>query len=262
MVHEAHLRSHTGAVKLSEWAQRQRVSSLTAWRWVKAGILPVRARQLPAGTLLVDEPPRPGRTVLYARVSSVDQREDLGWQGDRTWAEDWGVRDPDVVTEVGSGLTGKRRRVMRLLRGPSVGLIVVEHHRRLARVGFERVEAAPLGSGRRIAVLDPLEVEDDLVRDRAGDPGLTLRPALRAPLGKGQGQEGPAGHSGRARVRAIAVTGSGSETLNARGRDVRPATRRAVPDQAGGRHRLRLPGKTGAAGPQGPAARNGFLHFR
>jgi len=51
-----------------------------------------------------------------------------------------------------------------------------------------------------------------------------------------------------------AVAGSGPETLNARGRDVRPAGTQAVPEETGSRHRHVLPGKTGAAGPQGPAA--------
>jgi len=53
---------------------------------------------------------------------------------------------------------------------------------------------------------------------------------------------------------AAAVAGSGPETLNARGRDVRPAGTQAVPEETGSRHRHALPGKTGAAGPQGPAA--------
>lgn len=37
---------------------------------------------------------------------------------------------------------------------------------------------------------------------------------------------------------AAAVAGSGPETLNACGRDVRPATWQAVPEEAGSRHRL------------------------
>ena len=154
-------------MKLSDWARRQGVSYITAWRWFKAGVLPVPARQLPTGTILVDEPLQPrGRTVLYARVSSADQKADLDRQVERLrkWAADWGV-EAEVVAEVGSGLNGKRRKLLRLLRDPSVGLIVVEHRDRLARFGFEMVEAALLGSGRRIAVVDPGEVTDDLVQD-------------------------------------------------------------------------------------------------
>jgi len=64
-------------MKLSEWARKQGISYLTAWRWFKAGQLPVPARQLPTGTILVEEPNPEGRTVLYARVSSADQKDDL-----------------------------------------------------------------------------------------------------------------------------------------------------------------------------------------
>jgi len=58
-------------MKLSDWARKQGISYLTAWRWFKAGKLPVPARQLPTGTILVEEPNPEGRTVLYARVSSA-----------------------------------------------------------------------------------------------------------------------------------------------------------------------------------------------
>ena len=70
-------------MKLSDWARKQGVSYLTAWRWFKSGKLPVPARQLPSGTILVEEPLPEGRTVLYARVSSADQREDLERQVER-----------------------------------------------------------------------------------------------------------------------------------------------------------------------------------
>ena len=51
------------AVKLSDYARKQGVSYLTAWRWFKSGKFPVPARQLPSGTILVEEPLPEGRTV-------------------------------------------------------------------------------------------------------------------------------------------------------------------------------------------------------
>ena len=53
---------------------------------------------------------------------------------------------------------------------------------------------------------------------------------------------------------AAAVAGSGPETLNARGLDVRPAMRRAVREETGSRHRQLLPAGAGAVAPQGAAA--------
>jgi len=154
-------------MKLSDWARRNGVSYLTAWRWFRKGMLPVPARQLPTGTILVDEPPPPGKTVIYARVSSSDQKDDLERQVARlrTWAEQWGVHVDGVVTEIGSGVNGKRRKLIRLLRDSSVGLVVVEHRDRLARFGFDLVEAALLSANRRVAVVDPGEVTDDIVQD-------------------------------------------------------------------------------------------------
>jgi predicted site-specific integrase-resolvase len=60
-----------GHMKLSDWARRHGISYKTAWRWWKAGILPVPARRLPTGTILVEEAAAPeaeGEVVVYARV--------------------------------------------------------------------------------------------------------------------------------------------------------------------------------------------------
>lgn len=65
------------------------------------------------------------------------------------------------MTEVGSGLNGKRPKIRRVLSDPSASVVVVEHRDRLARFGVEPLEA----QGRRIVVTDKGETEDDLVRD-------------------------------------------------------------------------------------------------
>lgn len=154
-------------MKLSDWARKQGISYLTAWRWFKAGKLPVPARQLPTGTILVEEPNPEGRTVLYARVSSADQKEDLQRQVQRLEAFAWeqGWRDFDVVAEIGSGLNGKRKKLLRVLRDPTVSRIVVEHRDRLSRFGFEMLEAALAAAGTRVVVVEEGEGTDDLVRD-------------------------------------------------------------------------------------------------
>ena len=69
-----------------------------------------------------------------------------------------------VVTEVGSALNG-HRKFLALLRDPAVSTIVVEHRDRFARFGAEDVEASLAAGGRRLLVVDPAEVDDDLVRD-------------------------------------------------------------------------------------------------
>jgi putative resolvase len=107
------------------------------------------------------------RTVAYCRVSSADQKSDLERQAGRvvTAATGMGLAVAEVVTEIGSGLNGKRPKLARLLRDPSASVIVVEHRDRLARFGLEHLSAALEATGRRIVVIDDAEVGDDLVRD-------------------------------------------------------------------------------------------------
>jgi predicted site-specific integrase-resolvase len=70
-----------------------------------------------------------------------------------------------VVTEVGSALDGHRRKLLTLLGDLEVTTIVVEHPGRFVRFGAEYVEAVLSASGRRLLIVDPAEVDDDLVRD-------------------------------------------------------------------------------------------------
>jgi predicted site-specific integrase-resolvase len=155
-------------VKLSEWAKANGVSRQSACRWFHAGVLPVPARQLATGTILVEEPPA-GRSgvALYARVSSADQRGDLDRQVARLVEHSTGVgiAPTKVVSEVGSGLNGHRAKLLGLLKDPGATTIVVEHRDRLARFGVEYLEAALAAQGQRLVVVESAEVADDLVRD-------------------------------------------------------------------------------------------------
>jgi len=108
-----------------------------------------------------------GQTVVYARVPSADQKPDLDRQVARvtTWATSQKMSVDRVVTEVGSALNGHRRKFLALLRDESVARIVVEHRDRFARFAVEYVQAALAAQGRELVVVDPAEVDDDLVRD-------------------------------------------------------------------------------------------------
>lgn len=131
--------------------------------------MPVPVRQAPSGTWIVTEPDEDGsgRVVVYCRVSSADQKADLDRQVARvvTEAASRGLPVGEVVTEVGSGLNGKRRKLHRVLSDPAARVIVVEHKDRLARCGVEHLQAALSATGRQLIVLDPEESTDDLVRD-------------------------------------------------------------------------------------------------
>jgi len=132
-------------MKLSVWAKEQGISYKTAWRWWKAGTMPVPVVQLPSGTVIVHESKVIGGGVaLYARVSSAEQKTDLDRQLARLLEFAIAQKMPIVasVKEIGSGLDGQRKGMMRLLGNAQVQTILVEHRDRLMRFGFEYVESA------------------------------------------------------------------------------------------------------------------------
>jgi predicted site-specific integrase-resolvase len=104
---------------------------------------------------------------VYARVSSADQKADLDRQVARVtaWATAQQIPVEKVVTEVLPALNGHRRKLLALLRDPSVQRIVVEHRDRFCRFGSDYVQAALAAQGRELVVVDSAEVDDDLVRD-------------------------------------------------------------------------------------------------
>ena len=161
-------------VNLTEWARARGVHPQTAYRWFREGRLPVPAVRVNRRTVLVspDTPAGPAAAAcgLYARVSSHDQKPDLGRQVARlaAWAAGAGGRVVRVEAGVGSGMNGSRAKVRRLLADPEVTAVVVEHRDRLGRMNTELVESALSAHGRRLVVLDDGEVDDDLARAMAG----------------------------------------------------------------------------------------------
>ena len=157
-------------ISLTAWDRLYGFDKATTSRMHRDGRLPpeLQVEQLPNGRYYVVVPPQnEGRCVVYARVSSADQKEDLDRQVGRVveWATQQGCRPDEVVKEIGSGLDGNRRRLRRLIADHTVGTVMVEHRERLCRFGFEYVEAALAGRGARILVMEDNELEGDLVRD-------------------------------------------------------------------------------------------------
>jgi putative resolvase len=156
-------------VNLADWAESVGVNRHTAYRWFREGTLPVPAERV--GRLILVRTAAAADSaagvVVYARVSSHDQRSDLDRQVARLtgWATEQGLGVGQVVCEVGSGLNGKRPKLRRVLSDPDARVIVVEHPDRLARFGLEHLEAALSAQGRRIVIADPGERTYDLVRD-------------------------------------------------------------------------------------------------
>lgn len=155
-------------ISLTEWARREGVSKMTAWRRATGGQIE-GAFVNTAGRWVVeveDEGPK-RQTVAYARVSSHDQKADLDRQVARLaeWAADNHIVIDRYVREIGSGLNDKRKAFRQILSDPLVETIIVEHRDRLARFGVGNLEAALSASGRKLVVVDPGEAENELVQD-------------------------------------------------------------------------------------------------
>ena len=162
-------------MRIREWAEREGFHPQTVWKWCREGTMPVPFERTATGAIIIHDPKyenatpttTAGRTVCYARVSSTDQKNDLQRQGDRlkAFAFNMGVDAPEVVTEVGSGVNDKHRKLNKLLADPTVTTIIVEHRDRLARMNIGLVESALEASGRRLIVVDDTERDDDLLQD-------------------------------------------------------------------------------------------------
>lgn len=159
-------------MKLSKWARQNNLHYRTALKWFHAGTLPVDAKQMPSGTIWVNETmslvqPTTTKVAIYARVSSHDQKSDLDRQVARIteWALDQKQAPTMIVKDIGSGLNNRRRGLLSLLGDPLVSTIIVEHKDRLARWGFEFIEATLKSRGAKILVVNPAEKEQDMVQD-------------------------------------------------------------------------------------------------
>jgi predicted site-specific integrase-resolvase len=155
-------------IRLAEWARREGISFITAKRWVLAGRVP-NAIKNATGRWLVDVPDTPleKHVVIYGRVSSHEQKDDLSRQMNRLrdFAAAQGLVVKTEVADIGSGLNGHRKKLNALLRDATIGIIIVEHRDRLARFGVEYIESALAAQGRSIIVINENEQKLDLVQD-------------------------------------------------------------------------------------------------
>lgn len=168
-----------GLVSIGEMARRLGVAVGTLRRWHKEGKL-LPALRTPGGHRRYDpdggrsdRTGRPERTVVYARVSCSDQKDDLIRQRDRLLAHcaAQGWTDVEAITDLGSGLNVHKKGLLRLLHLVLAGhadRIVVENKDRLLRFGADLVFRICQAKGVRVVVTDDApssSFEADLARD-------------------------------------------------------------------------------------------------
>lgn len=154
-------------MKLSEYAKQNSISYQTAWLHYKQGLIP-NARQLPTGTVVVDEDTNLNKmdyTIVYARVSSSENKNNLESQAERLTqyciANGWTV--DEVVKECASGLNDERPKLTKILKERKVTRLVIEHKDRLTRFGFNYIKV--LLNDCDIIVVNKCEDNQDLFED-------------------------------------------------------------------------------------------------
>ena len=127
------------------------ISLSTAYRWIKNGTLTEsfrtegRHRRFHLNTIRQRiEIPEKRKTILYARVSSHDQKKDLITQENRllSYAKDHLLENVQLISDLGSGLNYKKpglKQLMTLILTHQVETLILNHKDRLLRFGSDLV---------------------------------------------------------------------------------------------------------------------------
>ncbi len=156
-------------MKLSEYAKKHNIQYRSAWNRFKAGKIP-NARMFD-GHVVIEEvsPFSTNNVVIYARVSSSENKSNLEAQAERLkqYAIAKGYTIIQVIKEVGSGVNDNRKQLQKLFSSDEDwAILIVEHKDRLTRFGFNYIDALMTKMGKKIEVVNLAEDEKaDLVQD-------------------------------------------------------------------------------------------------
>ena len=165
-----------------EVCRRLGISYSTLSRWVREGR--IRAIRTAGGVFRIPESEvrriaeglpisKVVRAVIYARVSSADQKSDLERQVEylTQYCSSKGYRVTDVLSDIASGLKTDRKGLLKLFNyviNRQVDVVVVTYRDRLTRFGFEYLEYFFNQYGVRVEVAfgeEPKDVYQELVED-------------------------------------------------------------------------------------------------
>ena len=157
-------------MKLSQYAKKHSIHYTTAYRLWKNGHL--KGKQLPTGTIvLFEEQPEvhsPDRAVLYARVSSSENKSTLDAQLSRLrdYACARGYTIVKEIKEIGSGLNDKRPYLEKVFLADNWDFLIVEHKDRLARFGTNYISLLLKKQGKTLEIINQVtEDTEDLMQD-------------------------------------------------------------------------------------------------
>jgi putative resolvase len=153
-------------MKAREVLKKYNISRNTLHKWLKSGKIPYVLTPTgqydyfpvaPAGSVITERP-----TVLYARVSTVAQQENLNRQIERlqSFCSARGYVVATLYSDIGSALNYNRKKYVNLYQSiieKQVGRLIIEYKDRLLRFGFEDFERLCAFSGTELIVLDHIE---------------------------------------------------------------------------------------------------------
>lgn len=167
--------------KIAEFAKLVGLSKHTVRRWEKEGkIKPSRTltNQRYFTDLDVQQVLRlplkdkTKRSIIYCRVSSPNQKDDLDGQVQAmlNFANGRGIAPTEVIREIGGGMNMSRPKFLGIIFGiinGEIGILVVAHKDRLARFGFDLIEnlANNYGCEVIIANQESLSPQQEIIED-------------------------------------------------------------------------------------------------
>jgi len=164
--------------RTGEVAKRLGVSTMTVRRWVKAGKIKAyqigREFRIPESEVLrLLEGKLPDKVVIYARVSSRDQKEDLERQVEylKNYCSAKGYHVAKILTDISSGLNENRmglKKLFKLVESGDIIKVVITYRDRLTRFGFRYLEQYFNSHGVEIEVIfddEEKTPEKELVED-------------------------------------------------------------------------------------------------
>ncbi|KLI01354.1 DNA invertase [Sporolactobacillus inulinus CASD] len=113
-----------------------------------------------------------GKVIIYARVSSAGQKDDLANQVEflKQYANSKGIIVDDIFTDIGSGLNYNRKKWNKILQDAMLGnisIVIVAHKDRFIRFGYDWFQKFLESNGVKIIVVknEKLSPQEELVQD-------------------------------------------------------------------------------------------------
>lgn len=152
------------------YAELLGVSIFTIYRWLKAGKIEEPSRTYGNHRRFEVEETKPRSTVIYSRVSSSGQKEDLNRQ--ISFLQNYTKELTNVISisDIGSGLNFKKsgfKTLLKMVINREVDTIIVQNKDRLSRFGVSLIEIIANLYGTKLEIVNKTSdsFEANLVAD-------------------------------------------------------------------------------------------------